>query len=162
MAEVIAIIMALLLAVALAHYIKRGLRLLAARPDIARWPQRLFVAGMVLAPSFMAVVLILGLRALFVYANMQIALIDIAMDLATVFLMVRLVVHGLSVSLGPNSWIRNWELRLTLLIWTAIAFQVLGWFEGIERTLDRVDLIPGKATFSLWSLLKGVVVIAGF
>jgi small-conductance mechanosensitive channel len=39
---------------------------------------------------------------------------------------------------------------------------VLGWFTGIERTLDSIDLIPGKAQFSLWSLLKGIVVIAGF
>jgi small-conductance mechanosensitive channel len=71
-------------------------------------------------------------------------------------------VHALSVSLGPNSWIRSWELRLTFVIWAAIAFQVLGWFSGIERTLDGIDLLPGKSQFSLWSLLKGIVVIAGF
>ena len=67
-----------------------------------------------------------------------------------------------SVSLGPNSWFRAWELKLTFVLWAAISFQVLGWFSGLERTLDNVDLIPGKEKFSLWSLLKGIVVIAGF
>ena len=43
-----------------------------------------------------------------------------------------------------------------------ISFQVLGWFDVFERTLDTIDLIPGKAQFSLWALLKGIVVIAGF
>jgi small-conductance mechanosensitive channel len=71
-------------------------------------------------------------------------------------------VHVLSVSLGPNSWIRSWEMRITVAIWFIISFQLLGWFDAVERTLDSIDLIPGKTTFSLWSLLKGIVVIAGF
>jgi len=79
-----------------------------------------------------------------------------------VLVLVRFAVHVLSVSLGPNSWIRAWELRLTVLIWAIISFQLLGWFEGVERTLDGIDLIPGKTKFSLWALLKGSVVIAGF
>ena len=75
---------------------------------------------------------------------------------------VRFVVHCLSVSLGPNSWVRAWELRLTFVIWAIISFQLLGWFDAVERTLDGIDLVPGKTTFSLWALLKGFVVIAGF
>ena len=162
MAEVIALIMAGLLATALAHYIKRWLRPLAERSDAGRWTRRAVIAGMVIAPSFMALVLILGLRALFASVGLRVELIDIAMDLATVLVLVRFGVHAFSVSLGPNSWVRSWELRLTLLLWIAISFQVLGWFLAIERTLDSVDLIPGKSQFSLWALLKGFVVIAGF
>jgi small-conductance mechanosensitive channel len=162
MAEVIALILAVLLAQAIAHYIKRGLRPLAARSDLDIWSRRLVVAGMVIAPAFVALVLILGLRAAFAYFRLRVELIDIAMDLVTALALVRIGVHALSVSLGPNSWIRSWELRLTFVIWAAIAFQVLGWFSGIERTLDGIDLLPGKSRFSLWSLLKGIVVIAGF
>jgi small-conductance mechanosensitive channel len=162
MFEVIALIAAALLASALAHYLKRWLRPLATRSDLDRWPRRLVIGGMVVAPSFLAVVLILGLRALFASFELAVGLIDVALDLATVLVLVRFGVHVLSVSLGPNSWFRNWELRVTFAIWAAIAFQVLGWFTGIERTLDSIDLIPGKAQFSLWSLLKGIVVIAGF
>jgi small-conductance mechanosensitive channel len=162
MAEVIALIMAALLATGLAHYIKRWMRPLAERADVGPWSRRLVIAGMVIAPSFVALVLILGLRALFAYFGLRVELVDLAMDLATVLVLVRIGVHALSVSLGPNSWIRSWELRITFAIWIAISFQVLGWFAGIERTLDSIDLIPGKSQFSLWALLKGVVVIAGF
>ena len=145
------------------HYdLARGLRPLAARSDLDIWSRRLVVAGMVIAPAFVALVLILGLRAAFAYFRLRVELIDIAMDLVTALALVRIGVHALSVSLGPNSWIRSWELRLTFVIWAAIAFQVLGWFSGIERTLDGIDLLPGKSQFSLWSLLKGIVVIAGF
>ncbi len=162
MFEVLAIIMAALLATALAHYLKNWLRPLGTRADLPRWPRRIVIAGMVLAPSFMGVVLILGLRALFEYFDLHYGVIEVAFRLATVLVLVRVAVHTLSVSLGPNSWIRSWELRLTFVIWAAIAFQILGWFSGIERTLDAIDLLPGKATFSLWALLKGIVVIAGF
>lgn len=161
-AEAIAVIMAVLLASGLGQYLKRWLRPIAARPDLGRWQNRFLVAAMVLAPSFLAVVLILGLRALITWLDMETRLIDLALDLATVMVAVRLLVHILSVSLGPNSWIRTWELKITFLLWAAIAFQVLGWFDGIERTLDKIDLLPGKATFSLWALLKGMVVIVGF
>ena len=162
MFEVIALVAAALLATALAHYIKRWLRPLAERSDLGLWSRRLVIAGMVIAPSFMGVVLILGLRALFASFNLEVALIDIAMDLATVLVLVRFGVHALSVSLGPNSWIRSWELRITFVLWAAISFQVLGWFSGLERTFDSIDLIPGKTTFSLWALLKSIVVIVGF
>src|SRR4029078_11528012 len=144
------------------HYIKKWLRPIAARDDLARWPRRFVIAGMVLAPSLLAVVLILGLRVLFASFDLPFALIDIAMDLTTVLVLVRFALHVLSVSLGPNSWIRTWELKLTFVLWAIISFQVLGWFSGVERTLDSIDLLPGKATFSLWSLLKGLVVIVGF
>src|SRR5687767_14476336 len=154
MFEVIALVAAALLATALAHYIKRWLRPLAERSDLGLWSRRLVIAGMVIAPSFMGVVLILGLRALFVSFRLEVALIDVAMDLATVLVLVRFGVHALSVSLGPNSWIRSWELRITFVLWAAISFQVLGWFSGLERTFDSIDLVPGKTTFSLWALLK--------
>jgi small-conductance mechanosensitive channel len=162
LAEALALLMAALLATALAHYIKNSLRPLATRDGLTQWPRRLVVAGMVLAPSLVTLVLFLGLRVLFASFDLPTDLIDVALDLTTVLVLVRSAVHALSVSLGPNSWIRAWELRITFMVWVAISFQVLGWFTGIEHTLDSVDLIPGKAQFSLWSLLKGIVVIAGF
>jgi small-conductance mechanosensitive channel len=162
MAEVIALIMVGLLSLALANYVKRWVRPLAARSDLGVWPRRLVIVGMVLSPPFVLLVLILVLRATFASFNLEVNLIDTALDLATVLLLVRFGVHALSVSLGPNSWFRPWEIRVTVVVWVIISFQVLGWFIGIEHTLDSIDLMPGKAQFSLWSLLKGVVVIAGF
>jgi small-conductance mechanosensitive channel len=162
LAEVVAVIFLALLATAFAHYVKNWLRPFSTRTELGIWPRRFIVTAMVLAPSFLALVLVLGLRYLFDEFDLPVDFLDVVLDIATVLLLVRVAVHILSVSLGPNSWIRNWELRITFAIWAAISFQVLGWFSGIERTLDSIDLIPGKTQFSLWALLKGVVVIAGF
>jgi small-conductance mechanosensitive channel len=162
MAEVLALLMAALLATGLAFYLKNWLRPLATRDDLPRWPRRVVVAGMVLAPALIGLLLVVGLRALFGAFDMHTALLDIALDLTTVLVLVRFAVHVISVSLGPNSWIRAWELKITFVLWAIISFQVLGWFSGLEHTLDSIDLLPGKATFSLWSLLKGLVVIVGF
>jgi small-conductance mechanosensitive channel len=162
MYEVLAVFFAALLAVLLAQVIKKALRPLATRASLARWPRRLIVIAMVLAPALLAVVLILGLRPMFANFDLPVGFIDLAFRLATVLLIVRAVVHIVSVSLGPNSWMRAWEPRMTFFVWAAIAFQILGWFSGIERRLDDIDLLPGKAEFSLWALLKGIVVIAGF
>ena len=160
--EVLALLMAVLLAVALASYIKRWLRPLTTRTTLGVWPRRFAVVGMVLAPPVLLVMLVLGLRALFASVQMPTGVIDRALDLATVLVLVRLAVHVLSVSLGPNSWIRKWELRLTFFFWAIISFQMLGWFDAVERTLNGIDLLPGAKAFSLWALLKGIVVIAGF
>src|SRR5690349_22249664 len=162
MAEALALLMAALLATALAYYLKNWLRPIAARDSLARWPRRLVIAGMVLAPALIGLLLVLLLHALFDAFDMSTGLLDIALDLTTVLVLVRFAVHVLSVSLGPNSWIRTWEIKITVVLWAIISFQVLGWFAGIEHTLDGIDLMPGKAQFSLWALLKGIVVIAGF
>jgi len=54
------------------------------------------------------------------------------------------------------------QTRLTIALWLALGFELLGWFGYVEATLDAIDLVPGKATFSLWALLKSVVVVTGF
>jgi hypothetical protein len=102
MAEALALLMAALLATALAYYLKNWLRPVAARDGLARWPKRLVVAGMVLAPALIGLLLVLGLHALFGAFDMQTGLIDIALDLTTVLVLVRFAVHVLSVSLGPQ------------------------------------------------------------
>jgi small-conductance mechanosensitive channel len=162
MYQVLAVFFATVLALLLGQVIKKALRPLATRASLARWPRRLVVVAMVLAPALLIVVLILGLRPMFANFDLPVAFIDLAFRLATVLLIVRAVVHIVSMSLGPNSWMRTWETRITFVAWAAIAFQILGWFSGIEGRLDSIDLLPGKAEFSLWALLKGIVVIAGF
>src|SRR4051812_18506976 len=125
--------MAGLLATGLSQYIKRWLKPLSTRANLESWPRRFVIAAMVVAPSIVCVILVLGLRVLFASFNLHTGVIDRALDLVTVLVVVRSVVHALSISLGPNSWIRTWELRLTFVIWAIISFQLLGWFDAVER-----------------------------
>jgi small-conductance mechanosensitive channel len=48
------------------------------------------------------------------------------------------------------------------VLWLGLGFELLGWFNWLENTLDAIDLLPGKSVFSLWTLLKGLIVITAF
>ena len=42
------------------------------------------------------------------------------------------------------------------------AAALLGWLQFIEAKLDAIDLAPGKTEFTVWSLLKAIVVVTVF
>ena len=77
-------------------------------------------------------------------------------------MLVRLAFYVVRLLLGPSSWFRALEARMATIVWLAIAFQMIGWFNAVEHTLDSIRLLPGKASLSVWDLLKGMVVITGF
>ncbi|MFI4914753.1 MAG: mechanosensitive ion channel family protein [Steroidobacterales bacterium] len=114
------------------------------------------------APYVLALLLLLLLRTAVAAEGLPARVLDTAMELATALILVRLGTYLLRLTLGPRSWLRTWEHRLTLILWLAISFELVGWFGSIESALDAIALIPGKEHFSLWSLLKGLVVIGGF
>jgi small-conductance mechanosensitive channel len=165
LAELVSIVIAVLVALAASHLLRvwhrRRVARLAADAEPA-WQSALIEGCVVLAAHFFSIVLLLGVRALLALTAMDIAIVDIALRLIVALLLVRLGVYLLGLVLGPRSWVRLWSNRITFALWIAISFQLLGWFDGVERTLEGMDLLPGKATFSLWSLLKGIVVVTGF
>ncbi len=164
LAEVVAIVAAVLLALVAAHFIKQWHRRRGVAPaEVEAGWQTAVIEGCVLLSSyFLAMVFLLALRVPLASSGTDVTIVDLFTQLIVALLLVRLGVYLLRLVLGANSWIRAWENRLTLALWIAISFQLLGWFDKVESTLDAIDLIPGKTTFSLWSLLKGIVVVTGF
>ncbi|MDE2219836.1 MAG: mechanosensitive ion channel [Gammaproteobacteria bacterium] len=144
----------------------------AGRAARATWqrlpPQRpawlaLLLAGLVrLVPALTASALLLLAHGAYQGAGIAGNVIDLALRLAAILVLVRAGVFAIGRLLGPLSWLHNWETRLTAIVWLAIAFQLVGWFSSFQNTLDSIDLLPGTAQFSLWSLLKSLVVITGF
>ena len=114
------------------------------------------------APFVAALLVLLLLRTLIAAAGAATALLDTAMELAATLILVRLGTYLLRLGLGPDSWMRTWEKRLTLLIWLGISFQLIGWFGALQSTLNDINLLPGRGEFTLWALLKGLVIISGF
>ncbi len=88
--------------------------------------------------------------------------LDLTMQLALGLIVVRAGVYIVGLMLGPRSWLHNWEPQVTLSIWLAFVFHLIGWFSAVQARLDNIDLLPGNAHFSLWSLLKSIVVVTGF
>jgi small-conductance mechanosensitive channel len=128
----------------------------------AGWRGWVTEATAIEAPYVLGLLLLLVLRTLLAGEGEPTQLLDPAMQVATALILVRLGAYLLRLLLGPQSWVRAWEQRLTLIVWLAISFELIGWFDSIQSALEAINLVPGRSRFTLWSLLKGLVVITGF
>jgi small-conductance mechanosensitive channel len=61
---------------------------------------------------------------------------------------------------------RHWSARLTEWVFIAapvlFAAAMVGWLGYVEAQLDKIDLAPGDLKFSVWSLIKAMVVVTLF
>ena len=156
--QVAAISVALLAALLSAHRLPRQRAGLALRGARARTLEIVMIE----APLLLALLLLLLLRTSVAAVGSATTLLNISMELAATLILVRLGVYLLRLGLGPDSWLRKWESRLTLLIWLGISFQLVGWFGALQNTLNDINLLPGRGEFTLWALLKGLVIISAF
>ncbi len=76
--------------------------------------------------------------------------------------LLRFGVYLLGLMLGPGSWLRTREERITLVLWVIASVALLGWLDELEAALNRVSLLPGRTQLSLWGLLKGLVIVTAF
>lgn len=136
-------------------------RHLAAVP-VRGLQSRLIEILLIEAPFVVALASLLIARTVVAAFGSPLTLLDVALQLVTALILVRLALYLLRLALGPRSWLRIWETRLTLLVWLGIAFQMIGWFGAIQNTLDAINLLPGNGRFTLWALLKGLVIITAF
>jgi small-conductance mechanosensitive channel len=158
--EVLIIAAAILLALAAGHFARTWYN---RRLDSGQgWQSQVTEGAVIAAPVFLTLVLLLIGRGLLSLTEFKPSLIDIALQLAAGLLVVRLAVYLLRLALGPTSWINRWEMKLSVLLWVIISFSLLGWFDFVESSLDSIDLIPGKTHFTIWSLVKGLVVVTTF
>lgn len=162
LAEVIAIVLAGLIALAGAAVMRAWHRRHGALAEQSGWQARTLEGALIVAPLLVALILLLLARGGLGMLGMHTGIVDIALQLATALVLVRVGVYLLRLLLGPESWFRAWEGRVAFVLWLLVSFELVGWFNRAESTLDQIDLLPGKAQFTLWALLKGVVVVTGF
>jgi small-conductance mechanosensitive channel len=155
-AILIAGVIALIVARRLGGYRGRG----APRTAPAASSDHLLECAVILAPLICALVALFAARALMGASGVATGVIDGALQLLGVLLLTRFGVFVLGLSLGPTSWIRSRETRITFILWVIAAVALLGWLDALEAALNRINLVPGK--FSLWALLKGLVVVTAF
>jgi small-conductance mechanosensitive channel len=159
--QVIAIVSAVLLALAGGQAVRNWHRR-QADPETNNWASQVLEGAVIVAPILLALALLLLARALVAAAGVPTDLMDTALQLTTVLLLVRIGVYGLRLLLGTETWFDAWESRIALILWLMIGFELVGWYDKVEGTLERVKLIPGRGTFTLWALLKGIVVVTVF
>jgi small-conductance mechanosensitive channel len=127
----------------------------------AVWIGRLLELATLLGPILVSIVIALAARGALA-ASGQPRLLDVSLQLLSALLLVRLAAFALRLLLGGRPWLRNYELRLTIVVWLFVALRIVGWFGQIQTALDGIDLLPGSAHFTVWELIKGLVSIAGF
>jgi small-conductance mechanosensitive channel len=164
--EIIAIVLAGLIALAGAHFVRTWHRnyLDKAGPasDEDVWQQRALEGTVLLAPFLVALIVLLVVRSTLASLGTPTTAVDTALQLTTALVLVRLGVYLLRVMMGQDSWLGTWENRITFVLWLTIGFSLVGWLDKVETTLNRINLIPGKTQFSLWALLKGLVIVTAF
>ena len=160
MVQLPAIVVALFVALLLGRAARRSWQARASgRPA---WQVAVLEGLVRLAPALAAVAIVAVVRALYVYGGLDSNALELVQKLATVLVLARAGVYLIGLLLGPRSWLHAWEPQLTATVWLVIVFQLVGWYREIETALDSVDLLPGKSHFTLWSLLKSLVVVTGF
>jgi small-conductance mechanosensitive channel len=145
--------------------VARALRVRRADAAAIRSPHLLdhiLEGAILIAPVLAGLALLVAAHFVVGAFGLSPQVIDTCARLLVGLVLVRLGVYVLGLLLGPNSWVRTRESRITLILWCIVAIAALGWLDVIEASLNRISLVPGRSQFSLWALLKGLVVVTAF
>jgi small-conductance mechanosensitive channel len=159
--EIISIVAAAALAVAGGRFARIWIQR-SGRIDTSTWLGASLEATALAAPMFIGVVALVLLHLLLTWFGGRADLLYVALQLTLALALVRLGTYGMRLMLGRETWFDAWEGRIAVAIWLVIALELVGWLEKIQATLEHVHLIPGRNVFTLWELIKGVVVVTVF
>jgi small-conductance mechanosensitive channel len=165
LAAALALLIAAVVAVLVARVLRtRGLRGDAAAhvPLPAHGLDHALAGAVILAPLVAALATLLAGHAVLAAFGTGTAVINVAVRIVGVLVLLRLGVYVLGLLLGPESWVRSRESRITFVLWVVAAVAMLGWLDDLEALLNRISLVPGRTQLSLWGLLKGLVVVTAF
>jgi small-conductance mechanosensitive channel len=159
-------VLALLVALVIALLVARALRMRAAREAAGSPPARglnhALRGAVTLAPLVAALAVLWGAHVALAALGASTTLIDGGLRIVGALALVRFGVFLLGLMLGPDSWVRSHEGRITVTLWAIAAVAMLGWLDALEAALNRISILPGSSTLSLWGLLKGLVVVTAF
>jgi small-conductance mechanosensitive channel len=150
-------------AVLLGWWIGRRLRPLIARPEtVDDLSGRAREALWVTAPYACVLLLFAAAAGLVHGLGGPGAVVDAAVQLATLLLVIRVLVYAARVSLGARARIKGWGTPVTFLLWAFLAVHLLGWGENVISLLDGIGIDAGKTRISVWSVIKLLVTVSLF
>ncbi|MGD9599487.1 MAG: mechanosensitive ion channel family protein [Steroidobacteraceae bacterium] len=159
LAQLFAVLIVVLVAIAVASLVRTWYRRRRSGAPHTGFTGQVVEATTILLPILVATALLLATDVGFAAFGLDYAVVDHALQLAAALVVVRLAVYVLRQLLGERSWLKGWQNQFTFVVWLAVAFELLGWFEAVERGLNRIDLLPGKASFTIWELIKSIVIV---
>ena len=141
---------------------RRGRPLPPVTARAAHWLDHALEGAVRLAPILAALATLGAGHAVLAGLGTSTQLVDAAIQILIALIVVRIAVYVFGLLLGPKSWVHTRESRITLFLWLIVSIAILGWLDVIEASLNRISLLPGRSQFSLWALLKGLVVVTAF
>ncbi len=159
LAQLFAVLIVVLVAIAVAGLARAWYRKSRSGAPHGGFTGQVIEATTILLPILIATALLLATDVGFATFDLDNRVVDRALQLAAALVVVRLAVYVLRQLLGERSWLKGWQNQFTFVVWLAVAFELLGWFEAVERALNHIDLLPGKASFTAWELIKAIVIV---
>jgi small-conductance mechanosensitive channel len=159
--EIICIVVAGALAVIGARYTRLWIQR-SGRIHSGNWLGASLEGTVLAAPMFIGILALFALHLLLIRLGVRADLLSVALQLTLALALVRLASFGMRLMLGRETWFDAWEGRIAVAVWLVIALELVGWLEKIQETLEHVHLIPGRNMFTLWELVKGIVVVTVF
>jgi len=160
--EAIAVLIVIAIAIISGRIAKTVLTRIGSDVMVRPWTGRLIETAVILTPYLVAALLIGLAENTARQFGIAYNVLALSSQLVVALGVVRIAVYCLRLLLGDTSLVARRETRITLVLWLGLGFELLGWFNWLEDTLDAIDLLPGKSVFSLWALLKGLIVITAF
>jgi small-conductance mechanosensitive channel len=121
---------------------------------------RLTEALLISSPHLAALVLISAFGGVLHALSADSHLVDLAITLAGLMLIIRIVVYLVRLSVGNRT--KGWGNTITLVVWTLLTLHVLGWFDPLVQALDSVGIKAGSTRITLWSVLKILFTVGAF
>ena len=159
-------IAAVLATFGLAWFLGRFLRNRLIRSDApapANLRETLSQSAIKVSPFVIAMLLLFVLRSVLEAVDLGTVFLDLTLELLGALVLIRIAVFLLRLSLGPKTWLKGWETQLTLIAWTVVALNILGWLDPVVNKLDDIGFTIGKdRTVTIWSILKSLFIITLF
>jgi small-conductance mechanosensitive channel len=116
-----------------------------------------------LSPFVVALLLLFVVRSVLDAVDLSTVFLDLTLRLLSALVLIRVGVFLLRLSLGPTTWLKTWETQATLIVWSLVALNLLGWLDPIVNKLDHVGFTIGKnKEVTIWSIFKALFIITLF
>lgn len=103
---------------------------------------------------------VLAGRALLLYLDKPVGLLNLAVPLLTSLTIIRIVVYFLRKTFRPGPMVKAWENIIVTLVWIVVALHLLGWLPAVLQGLDGVAMKMGDSRVSLLAAIKLVLAIS--
>jgi small-conductance mechanosensitive channel len=121
---------------------------------------RVAEAVLIASPHLAALVLVATLGGVLHAIEADSRLVDLAITLAGLMLIIRVLVYLARLSVGNRT--KGWGNTITLVIWSVFALHVLGWFDPLVQALDSVGIKAGKSNITVWYVIKLLFTVGTF